>query len=223
MEPTPKLKQLKQPDQISITFLAIVDGASIPSQLKLGDHSMEFLEAEHFGQSLITAAYGAHSKQVVLQMASEWNRLNENKQTGRQRALLIDAFYRVDNFQEFNKGLATRTSVEATGFLHFDRVMAEMRDEIRADWLEWIEADFANTREHKRLSEMGLVQIALEHPRYVARMITKKRSPRYQVVVHPVHPARAPQETLWVATMRYDKDRIVNPVLRFMAGTQVIV
>ena len=140
--------KVKQPDLISLTFVAIVEG--MPSHIKLKDHSLEFPESEHLRGTLLTGVYGAYSKQVALVMAADWNKQNENKRSNRTRALLVDARYRIDNFMDSTRQLATREILEKTGWLHMDRLSAELREEIKEEWLSWIAEDFDAER-HLRL------------------------------------------------------------------------
>lgn len=204
--------KVKQPDLISLTFIAVVEG--MPSHIKLRDHSLEFPEGEHFHGALVTGVYGAHSKQVALVLAADWNKQNETKRTNQTRALLVDARYRIDHFQDTTRPLATMESVEKTGWLHMDRLSAELREELKAEWLEWIAADLGD-KEYARMADKSFAEIAMIHPRYVAKMMAK-RSPRLTAVVHPVHPSMGPNERVWAATVRYEKDRFVEPVVRFM-------
>lgn len=204
--------KVKQPDLISLTFVAIVEG--MPAHIKLKDHSLEFPESEHLRGTLLTGVYGAHSKQVALVMSADWNKQNENKRSNKSRALLVDARYRIDNFMDSTRQLATRESLDKTGWLHMDRLSAELRDELKEEWLAWI-ADEFDARHHARMSELSFAELAMTHPRYIERMMAK-RAPRLTAIIHPVRPSMAPKDTVWAATVRYEKERFVEPVVRFM-------
>ena len=203
---------VKQPDLISLTFVAIVEG--LPNRITLKEHSLEFVESELLKGSLVTGVYGAHSKQVALVMAADWNKQNEAKRSHRTRALLVDARYRIDNFMESTRQLTTRESLEKTGWLHLDRLSAELREELKAEWLDWIATDFSE-KHHAQMAELSFAELAMKHPRYIAKMMAK-RSPRLTAIVHPVNPSMKPDEKVWAATVRYEKDRFVAPVVRFM-------
>lgn len=204
--------KVKQPDLISLSFVAIVEG--LPNHITLKDHSLEFVESEHLKGSLVTGVYGAHSKQVALVMASDWNKHNEAKRSHRTRALLVDTRYRIDNFMESTRQLTTRETLEKTGWLHMDRLSAELREELRHEWLQWIAQDFKEAH-LEQVSELSFAELAMKHPRYIAKMMAK-RSPRLTAIVHPVNPSMKPDEKVWAATVRYEKDRFVEPVVRFM-------
>jgi hypothetical protein len=201
---------------IALTFVAVVD--DFPKHIKLKEHSLEFPESEHLQGSVITGVYGTSSKQVALVMASAWNKHHETKRGSTSRALLIDSRYRIDNFMDNTRPLATREQLDMTGWLHMDRLTAGLREEIKEEWLEWIAEDFEE-RHRARMADLGLVEIALAHPRYIQRMMAK-RAPRLTAIIHPIHPSLAPKETVWAATVRYEKERFHETAVRF--GAQVV-
>jgi hypothetical protein len=202
----------KQPDLISLSFVAVTEG--LPARITLKEQSLAFADADHLaGQNLVSGVYGAHSKQMALVMASEWKKANQGKKKGPNQANLIDVLYRVDKFME-SRGLTTRDDLDSTGWLHLDRLSADLREEIRAEWLKWMRADLKPSQMNS-LEDTSLGELALQYPRYVGKMMAK-RNPRLSAVVHPVYPDLNPSIVLWVATVRYEKERFVDPVVRFM-------
>lgn len=210
--------RVRQSDQVSLSFVALVETTDekLPSILKLRDHSLQFNECEHFPKTVITGTHGLTSKQELVVIAGAWSKGKKGR-----LPLTIDTQYRVDNLKEANRNHATWEAVTQTGWLQIDRLSAQLRDEIKSEWLGWIEEDLGSRRA-ARMAELTLGEIALEHPRYVARML-RKTSPRLTVIIHPVHPKLDPEKVLSVATVRLDKDRFVGPAVRFMSNIEVAV
>lgn len=192
---------------IKLTFLALA--RDFPERLILKEHSLEFADAPA-SRSLVSAVYGAHSKQMALVVASHWSAANRDRKSGPNQVLYVDASYRADLL------LDSRDQMKAgvSGWVHFDRMSADLRDSFKQSWLSWIQADHGVARA-SRMADCPLSDIALGYPGYIGRMMAL-RSPRLTAVIHPVRPRLEPSAVLWVATMRYEKHRFVNPIVRFL-------
>jgi hypothetical protein len=210
----------KERDLVSLTFL--VESRDMPERVKLKEHSVAFAKSEELvgGGSLISGVYGAHSKQMALVLAAAWTRDNRQRSTGPNQILQLDVGYRVNNFIE-TRSTTTHETLESTGWLHMDRLSAELREDLKDEWLGWIRADLGNARANRHV-DTPFAEIAMEFPLYVGKMLAK-RSPRLLAVVHPVRPTIDPTAVLWVATVRYDKERFVDPVIRFLPNIKVEV
>jgi hypothetical protein len=204
-----------QPSElIKLTFLAL--SRDFPERVKLKEHSLEYSEAAAIG-NLVSAVYGANSKQMALVVAAQWTATNRDRRTGPNQVLYVDASYRADLLIDS----ADQMKAGVSGWLHLDRMSAELRDNLKQLWLSWIQVDHGAARA-SRLTDSSLSDIALEYPGYIRKMMAL-RSPRLTAVVHPVRPRLDPGAVLWVATVRYDKDRFVNPLVRFLPQIAVEV
>lgn len=208
----------KKRDLISLTFPAFTRG--IPQRLNLREHSVAFPQAEEMAghTGLISGVYGAHSKQMALVLSSKWHAEHRDAPSGPNLVLQVDTGYRIDNFTE-TKTLITEESLAATGWLHLDRLSAEVREGLKEEWLGWIYKDFGGPRA-ARLADTPLSEIAMQYPIYVGKLMAK-RTTRLTAVVHPVHPAIDPTAVLWVATVRYEPERFEDTVVRFLPACKV--
>lgn len=199
-----------------MTFLALTRG--IPERLKLKEHSIAFRKSEEMPGTLVSGVYGAHSKQMALVLAAGWSKDNRENSKGPNHCLQLDVGYRIDNFAD-TRQIMTSDRLESTGWLHMDRIASDLREELKDEWLEWIRSDLGG-KKHQDVADKPFAEIAMTHPLYVAKMMAK-RSPRLVAVVHPVNPTLDPSAVLWVATVRYDKNRFVGPVVRFLPHVNV--
>jgi hypothetical protein len=199
---------------IKLTFLVLA--RDFPERLILKDHSLEYADAVTTG-NLVTGVYGAHSKQMALVVASQWTAANRDRKTGPNQVLYVDTSYRADLLLDSPNQMQAGVS----GWVHFDRMSADLRDNLKHLWLSWVQADHGTARA-ARMADSSLSDIALEYPAYVRKMMAL-RSPRLTAVIHPVRPRLAPSTTLWAATVRYDKDRFVKPIVRFLPQVAVEV
>jgi len=78
--------------------------------------------------------------------------------SGASRALLIDVRYRIDNFMATTNLPATCEVMEKTGWVHMDRISAELREELKEKWLEWISADFG-AKHQKLMADSRFLEI----------------------------------------------------------------
>jgi hypothetical protein len=132
---------------------------------------------------------------------------------------MVDVNYRIDNYA-LTREQARPDLLAQTGWLHMDRIASSFRDEIRESWVDQIVRD-QGTSVAGGLANMSLVDIAARYPKYVALMMKKDKSLRG--VVHPVHPTIDSGVTLWVATVRYDKERFEHATVRYLPQVNVII
>lgn len=211
---------VKLRDVVSLSFLVLSRG--MPEEVKLKECSLEFSgnDAMNSTSGLITGVYGAQSKQLALAAASNWTKSHEgSKSKGANRVLMLDVGYRVENFVKTRDQIREDVMRE-TGWLHMDRLAASYRDEIKEMWIEWIHKDIGALKAAD-LESQSLTDIALQYPRYVARMM--KKDPDIKVVIHPVVPMIDPTSVLRAATVRYTKDRFVDPNIRFLQDVAIVV
>jgi len=197
---------------IKLTFLAMV--RDFPERITLKEHSLDFSDAGPTG-SLISGVYGAHSKHAALVLAANWTKEHVGRRIGPTQILHVDAVYRaellIDRSDQMRAGV--------TGWLHFDRMSADLRDNVKNLWLSWIEAGHGKVNA-ARLADSSLGDIALEYPGYISKMMGL-RAPRLTAIVHPVRPKLEPGSVLWVASVRYEKDRFIGPLVRFLPQIHV--
>lgn len=205
-------------DMISMSLLVMT--RDMPESVKLKDSSLDYEgRVTDSSSRLITGAYGSHSKQMALVAASEWNQKHQGAKSGPNRILIMDMNYRVDNFK-LTREQGRPDLIAQTGWMHMDRLQVEYRDEIKHDWLRWISKD-KGVQTAISLEDVQLVDIAFRYPQYVTKMM--KDHSEIVVVVHPVRLTIAPETKLWAATVRYDRERIDTPLIRFMPDIQVVV
>lgn len=213
MQAKPKPKP-KPNEIIKLTFLVMT--RDLPARVKLKDHSLEY-SGSPAAPDLVAGVYGAHAKQMALVLASNWTKANKARRSGPNQILQLDVAYRADGLIDTLETAQGSNS----GWMHFERLAADLRDAIKQEWLSWIRADLGAVRA-ARHTESSLAEISLEFPGYVARMMAK-RSPRLTAVVHPVRPSLDPSAVLWVATVRYERQRFQEPVVRFLSQVRVDV
>jgi hypothetical protein len=202
-------------NMVSLAFL--VYAKDIPGKVNLREHSLQFLGSEKMSSDgLITGVYGAHSKQMALVCSANWSR-ERAASSGRNRILMLDANYRVDNY-DLTRTQVRPDTLQKTGWLHLDRVATSFREEIKAQWLAWVHADSA-PGVAARLADMSLADIAQQYPHYVLKMLQER--PDIRGIVHPVNPVIDPSVALWAATVRYEADRFENASVRFLPHIQV--
>lgn len=203
-------------NMVSLAFLVYAKG--VPEKVELKDHSLQFVDSGSFSSGLITGVYGSHSKQMALVCAANWSRQRSGS-SGLNRILMLDANYRVDNY-DLTRTQVRADTLEKTGWLHLDRVAASFRDEIKEQWLAWIASSSA-PGVAARMSDMSLIDIAQKMPRCVARMLDE--NPDIRGIVHPVSPTIDPSVVLWVATVRYESDRFEGATVRFLPQVEVVL
>lgn len=208
----------KQRDMVSLSFLA--HSRDVPDQLRLKEHSLSFVGHDaSMSAGLITGVYGAHSKQTALVAASNWSRQHQAGSGGPNRILMIDVNYRVDNYN-LTREQAREETVKETGWLHLERTASSYREEIKETWISWIDKDVGPAAATS-VKDMSLVDIAARYPRFVAMMLKKDKAIRG--IVHPVNPSLDPDVNLWVATVRYDKERFESAAVRYLPHVTVIL
>lgn len=204
-------------NMVSLAFL--VYAKDIPEKVRLKEHSLQFVGSDDNSASgLITGVYGAHSKQMALVCAANWSRERASS-AGMNRILMLDANYKVDHY-DLTRTQVRPDTLEKTGWLHLDRVATSFREEIKEQWLDWIQADTA-PGVMARVRDMSLADIAQQYPRYVAHML--KERPDIRGIVHPVNPVIDPSVALWAATVRYAADRFEGAAVRFLPQVEVIL
>ena len=156
----------KQRDMIQLSFLAHT--RDVPERIRLRDCSLAFAgHNAELSTGLITGVYGASAKQAALVAASKWTQEHQ-RAAGLNRVLMVDLNYRVDNFH-LTREQARRDTVAETGWVHFDRIGAALRDELRDQWVEWIVRDTGARR--ASVADESLVNLALKYPDCVAKTI----------------------------------------------------
>lgn len=204
-------------NMVSLAFL--VYAKDIPEKVRLKEHSLQFVGSDdNSANGLITGVYGAHSKQMALVCAANWSRERASS-AGMNRILMLDANYRVDHY-DLTRTQVRPDTLEKTGWLHLDRVATSFREEIKEQWLDWIQADTA-PGVMARVRDMSLADIAQQYPRYVTHML--KERPEIRGIVHPVNPVIDPSVALWAATVRYEADRFEGAAVRFLPHVEVIL
>lgn len=199
-------------DCIVITVPAYLTELILPKDLKLKDLSLEYEGRPDIG-TLFTGVYGTSSKQALLEATSTWTR-NASRKDGGGRALLVDVSYKVDNFK-LTREQGHEGVVEKAGWIHMERLTSAFRESIRETWVQWIRDDHGAARANQIEREgTSLVDIAVDYPQYVARMMRTNRA--IKVIVHPVRLTVDPTVTAWVATVRYDRERLENAQVRFL-------
>lgn len=213
--------KVKAPDQVAISFLVFSKG--MPSKIALHDHSLACVDDA--GQPVkqlpgtITGVFGMYSRQRALERASRWSASHEGKSAGPDRILLLDAHYKVDNFSLTREQLR-ETTLAQTGWLHFERIQADYRDELKAMWINWIRRDF-NAEHANSLKDVSFFDIARTHPRYISKMM--RQDDRIKVIVHPVRMAFAPDDVILGATVRLDPERFADAKIRFLPDIKVSI
>ncbi|NCT99843.1 MAG: hypothetical protein GXD23_20930 [Comamonadaceae bacterium] len=204
----------KQRDMVQLSFLAHT--RDVPDRIRLRDCGLGFAgQSADLSAGLITGVYGASAKQAALVAAARWTQEHQ-RAAGLNRVLMVDLNYRVDNFH-LTREQARRDTVQETGWIHFDRIGAALRDELRDQWVEWIVRDTGTRR--AAVADDSLVDLALKFPDCVAKTFQHEKAVR--CIVHPVNPAIDPSIVLWAATLRYDKKRFEDASVRFLPHVQI--
>jgi hypothetical protein len=209
---------VKVRDMVGISMLVYSQG--IPERVVLKEHSLKYEGMPSFkpGQ-FITGVYGAQSTQTAVVTASRWAQ-DLIERTGKaHRVLMLDINYKVDNFSMIREQ-TRREHMEATGWLHLDRLASAFREEVKEQCVAWLHKNAARGVA-ARAAELTLQEIVLKYPKLVAMLFEEEKS--VKAIVHPVRPVLDTSITLWAATIRYEPSRIHNPVLRYLPGVKIDV
>jgi len=205
------------PGTTSLSTLATIEGLS--GSLRLKDLSLELSDAEP-PANLFTGAYGGTSGQLLVETSSAWNR----KHAGRGdavRSVIVDVDYRVDSFAK-TRSPADAETVEATGWLHLDRIQSDYREELRSKWLAWIAADLGRARaEFLRTQGTKLTELALSYPQYIYKTMRTNRHLRS--IGYPARLAVNPAIVLWVVSVKWDTERLHTARVRFLKDVTVSI
>lgn len=206
---------IKLRDMVSLSFLVHVK--EIPELVRLQAHSLHYVGHDPVANAgLITGIYGANSKHTALVTASNWSRERAGAQAV-NRVLMLDTNYRIDNYS-LTREQTRRDTLDQTGWLHLDRVSSGFREELKAEWTDWLSKTLA-PGVAARLNELSLADLALQYPSCIGMMFANEKG--LKGIVHPVNPVLDPTVTLWAATVRYEADRFQGPVIRFLPYVQV--
>jgi hypothetical protein len=206
----------RQKNIISLSFMTLV--RDIPETLNLKDLSLDY-ESHPENKGLIAGIYGPQSKQNALFALGRWSRENSTptNKTGPNRVLLVDAGYHVDNF-ELTRNQGCYEHIEKTGWVHFDRLQTDYREELKEMWLDWIKKDFS-AKEASSVADEAFLSIALRYPFFVEKFI--KSDPKIKIVIHPARLTISPSTVLRAATCRYSKESFVEAEVRYLSQVKV--
>jgi hypothetical protein len=203
-------------DMAALSFLAFTK--NIPNTIELKKLNLGFLGEKPDEENFITGVCGTHSKQVALVMAAKWTREQAANEVF-NRVLMVDVNYHVDNYI-LTREQTRRDTLAQTGWLHMDRMATGFRDEVKEMWLDWIDKESA-FGVAQRLEDQSLLDIAVQHPKYVRRLMAE--NPSIKGIVHPVNPTLDPKTCIFAATVRYEPERFHGAVARFLPRVKVIV
>lgn len=210
---------VKRLNEVSLSTLVPVCG--VPEKINFIEHSFDYQGVVPEPGKLFTAIHGGQSKHSALVAASVWSREMQGKaKPGKpDRMMVLDFGYHIENLKS-TRANSSQELLNETGFISFDRITAEYREELRFKWLEWIAEDFSVSRSENMRSK-SLREISLLFPQYINRMFHEDK--KIHVILHPVHPMIDPRSEIWVATVRHVKNRICQPQMRFAPDIKVVL
>jgi hypothetical protein len=209
---------VKVRDMVGISLLVYSQG--VPERVVLKDQTLQYegMPSLKSGQ-FITGVYGAQSTQTAVVAASRWAQDLIDRTGQAHRVLMLDINYKVDNFS-LTREQTRRELMEATGWLHLDRLASSFREEMKEKCVAWLHTKSARGVA-ARAAELSLQEIVLKYPKLVGMLFEEE--PSVKGIVHPVRPLLDTSITLWAATIRYEPARIFNPVLRYLPGVTIVV
>ncbi len=210
---------IKRLNELSLSTLVPV--GAVPDKVNFIEHSFDYQGVVPEPGKLFVALHGGQSKHTALVAASAWARDKQGKTKPGQpdRMMVMDFGYHIENLKS-TRANSSVALLEETGLISFDRITSDYREELREQWLEWISQDFSAQRA-ENMSVKSLRELAVLFPQYINKMFHENR--KIHVILHPVAPMIDPRSEIWVATVRYVKNRICQPEMRFAPEIKVVL
>ncbi len=204
-----------------LSLSTLVPVGSVPDKVNFIEHSFDYQGVVPEPGKLFVALHGGQSKHTALVAAAAWARDMQGKTKPGQpdRMMVLDFGYHIDNLKS-TRANSSAALLEETGLISFDRITSEYREELRDQWLQWISHDFSAQRA-ENMSVKSLRELAVLFPQYINKMFHENR--KIHVILHPVAPMIDPRSEIWVATVRYVKNRIRQPEMRFSPEIKVVL
>lgn len=209
--------RIKKLNQLQLSTFVPVYGE--PDKVNFIEHSLDYQGVVPEPGRLFAALYGGQSMHKGSVAAADCVRDMHGKTKPGQpnRMVALDFGYHIDNLKSTRVN-SSEALLEETGFISFDRITSKYREALRDQWLQWISQDFCPLRA-ENLSVKSLHDLAVLFPQYINRMFHENQ--KIQVILHPVVPMIDPRSEVWIATVRYDKNRICQPEMRFSPEIKV--
>lgn len=208
----PTTHESRPKEWIPFVNFAMVD--AIPKEVNLHEHLFPF-EGATGDPKYLWGLYGTTSINHGLFLA------DTNATKRKKQMLTLQVWYRVDNFERVRSQI-NQEIAEESGFLHFDRLKTDFREEIRQFVLGQLRKDLT-TAQYLKCEARSLDDLIIQYPKYVRSIIEANR--KINVVVHPVRQLLDPSSTkpVHVVTVRAVKSRLMAAEVRYLEGKVKVV